>query len=95
MIFNENQFVIENDKQLVGFQGGVINWAGPMNFTLSNNYVNMYSFGSEFKPTLAIGFLNEFCNLEDNITQTATIVSNTLERDNLPTFDISAFALLL
>ena len=48
VIFNENQFVIENEKQLVGIVGGGLALAGPMNFTISNNYVNMYSFGSEF-----------------------------------------------
>ena len=65
----------------------------PMNLTMSNNYITLYTFGSEYTPTIAVMFFTNFCNLQDEITQTFSFLYNTMERDNLQTSDITTMGI--
>ena len=65
-------------------------FAVPNNITLSRNYVAYYSI----QVSISLAFLSDFCNMDDDIPQTITIVSNNFERDNEPPIDSTAIGFI-
>ena len=60
----------------------------PMNVTISNNFMSLFTFGAEFQPTVSIMYYTIWCNMQDDMVQTFSFVDNTVEKDTFPTFDM-------
>ena len=70
--------------------GGYISFAVTANITISNNFINFYTYGGEDQPTIGVGYYTVLCNLQDDVLQTLLVANNHVERDNFPTMDLTS-----
>ena len=93
IIVHNNQLAVPGEKYTHSIYGGYLIAVSPMNVTLSNNYITLYNFGSYLSPSVSLMFFTTFCNMQDEIKQTALFVNNTVASDNLQSFDTTAIVL--
>ena len=78
IIVHNNQLVIPGEKTGEGISGGFLQFLSPMNVTISNNFMSLFTFGAEFQPTVSILYYTIWCNMQDEMVQIFSFVNNTV-----------------